>query len=129
MGDTTPTREFTVTFDANGGTGGPEPQTKKYGESLTLPNEKPTKDNSVFLGWIDSENADKTYEPGGVYSEEKDLKLQASWHTHSNDCYETVKINCSNCNGSGNCTHTWRAPIKENVRNMFCVWSGETCLV
>ena len=48
---------YTITFDANGGSGGPGTQTKTHGTDLTLSATVPTRTNYVFKGWATSANA------------------------------------------------------------------------
>lgn len=42
---------YTVSFNANGGSGAPGNQTKWYGENLTLSSTKPTRTGYTFKGW------------------------------------------------------------------------------
>ena len=42
---------YTITYNANGGTGAPSSQTKTYGVDLTLSSTKPTRTNYNFMGW------------------------------------------------------------------------------
>ena len=44
-------RLYTVTFDANGGVGAPQPQSKIHGVDLTLTAAQPTRANKTFVGW------------------------------------------------------------------------------
>ena len=49
---------WTVSFDANGGSGAPSAQTKTYGQALSLASlAKPTRTNYVFKGWATAANA------------------------------------------------------------------------
>lgn len=74
--------EYDVTYYANGGSGAPEKQTKIYGIDLTLSTVKPTKANSVFLGWAKSSAATTAqYQPGDTYTDNKTLSLWAVWTT------------------------------------------------
>lgn len=42
---------YTITYDANGGTGTMEPQTVKYGETFSLKRNTFTRENYVFVNW------------------------------------------------------------------------------
>ena len=69
-----------VTFNANGGNGGPTTQTKTYGESLLLTSETPTKEGCTFKGWNTNQDGTGTvYQPGGYYSADEDVTLYAQW--------------------------------------------------
>ena len=60
--------EYTVTYDANGGTGAPEPVTVESG-ATTLSAAVPERAHHRFLGWATSADAQRAqYQPGGTYS-------------------------------------------------------------
>ncbi len=50
---------YSVTFDANGGTGAPEPQTKTHGTTLTLSSTTPTKADTIVGSFIISLDANE----------------------------------------------------------------------
>lgn len=78
--------EYSVRYDANGGTGAPSAQTKYYANSLTLTEEIPEFDNRIFKGWSSDKNATVAeYLPGTVYTEDNDLTLFAVWDVPSPD--------------------------------------------
>ena len=72
---------YTVTYNANGGSGAPSAQTKKHGTTLTLSSAKPTRSGYTFMGWAESILKAKagfvSYSPGAAYSENADLRLYA----------------------------------------------------
>lgn len=70
-----------VTFDANGGTGAPGRVDKWYGENLTLPSTKPTRENYEFLGWSKTPTGTAEYQPGQTYggTPDADYTLYAVW--------------------------------------------------
>ena len=71
---------YTVTFDANGGSGAPGAQTKWYGENLTLSTTKPTRTGYQFAGWnTNSSGTGTNYASGGTYSANSAAKLYAKW--------------------------------------------------
>lgn len=71
---------YTVTYNANGGSGAPSAQTKTYGKALTLSNTKPTRTNYTFLGWSASKTATAaTYSAGGSYTANAAVTLYAVW--------------------------------------------------
>ena len=64
---------FTLNYDANGGTGAPDSQTRTASAptvnkvTFTVPNQTPTKADYTFKGWADSANATVAqYRPGGT---------------------------------------------------------------
>ncbi len=71
---------YTVSYNANGGTGAPSTQTKYYGDTLTLSSTKPTRTGYTFLGWSESSSATSaTYQAGGSYAANKSTTLYAVW--------------------------------------------------
>ncbi|MDR1767565.1 MAG: InlB B-repeat-containing protein [Propionibacteriaceae bacterium] len=73
---------YTITYDANGGSGAPAPQTKTSGKALTLSSAKPTRATYTFLGWSTSSTAtggDSAYAPGKSYTQDKSITLYAIW--------------------------------------------------
>ena len=74
------TRQFTVSYNANGGIGAPANQTKIYGTNLTLSSSKPHRPGYSFVGWgTSSTDTTADYQPGGVYSKEANITLYAIW--------------------------------------------------
>ena len=77
---------YTVSYDANGGTGAPSSQVKKYGETLKLRTEIPTRSGYDFLGWAESPTATSaTYLAGATYSENAGITLYAVWRERNYD--------------------------------------------
>lgn len=75
-------KTYTITFNANGGSGGPSTATKTYGKALTLPTTTPTRTNYNFLGWAETSGATAAaYTAGGTYSKSitANTTLYAVW--------------------------------------------------
>lgn len=73
------TRQWTVSYNANGGTGAPGNQTKTYGYILTLSSQIPTREGYNFLGWSTSPNGGVQYSPGGQFGTDANTTLYAVW--------------------------------------------------
>lgn len=92
---------YTVSYNANGGTGAPGNQTKTYDKALTLSSTKPTRTNYNFKGWGTSASATTvTYAPGASYTNNAGVTLYAVWEI------AYIKPRISNltivkCNSSG----------------------------
>lgn len=72
--------KYTVSYNANGGTGAPTSQTKTYGVDLTLRTGTPTRAGYAFKGWATTKTATSAkYQPGGIYTDNKDVTLYAVW--------------------------------------------------
>ena len=75
---------YKVTYYANGGSGAPMEQEKKYGVNLTLSSTVPLRNGYVFTGWNTKEDGSgKKYSPGDIYSENEKLNLYAQWKTNA----------------------------------------------
>ncbi len=71
---------YTVSYNANGGTGAPANQTKTYGKTLTLSTTKPTRTNYNFKGWGTSASATTvSYAAGASYTNNAAITLYAIW--------------------------------------------------
>lgn len=88
-------RQYTVTYDANGGTSAPAAQTQNMDTALTLSTEKPQRSGYLFKGWATSIYGEVVYTPGFSYTACTDVTLYAVWYKA-----------CSTCGGSGNTTKT-----------------------
>lgn len=104
---------YTVSYNANGGTGAPSAQTKEHDKTLTLSTVKPNKANTSTAGYIITLNANggyvstpeltqynttsyafrswntnssgtgTTYNSGGSYTANADVTLYAIWNTNT----------------------------------------------
>ena len=102
-----------ISFNANGGSAAPEPQTKTYGTALTLTTTKPTRSGYRFKSWnTSSSGSGTTYSSGGSYTSNDAATLYAQWRTLASVGTLTV----TRCDSSGNsdplgayitCSATW----------------------
>lgn len=72
-------KTYTVSFEANGGTGAPSSQTKTHGVDLTLSSTVPTRTNYNFLGWATSSTGAVEYQAGDTFSVDANTVLYAIW--------------------------------------------------
>ncbi len=71
---------YTISYNANGGSGAPASQAKTYGITLTLSSTKPTRTGYTFQGWSTSSTATSaTYSAGGSYTANASATLYAVW--------------------------------------------------
>ncbi len=83
---------YTVSYNANGGSGAPSSQTKTHGMTLTLSSTKPTRSGYTFLGWSTSSTATSaTYQPGGSFTTNANTTLYAVWKLNSTILSENSK--------------------------------------
>lgn len=84
---------YTVTYNANGGTGAPASQVKTYGQTLTLSSTKPTRTGYSFVGWATSDIATvAVYEPEAEFSIDENITLYAVWE--KNVVLSSISIYC-----------------------------------
>lgn len=71
-------RTYTISYNANGGSGAPDSQTKYHGIKLLIPSIEPTKSGYTFLGWSTSPSATSAaYQPGEWYYANADRTFYA----------------------------------------------------
>lgn len=86
---------YTVSYNANGGSGAPSAQTKYKGVNLTLRSDEPTKEGYNFLGWATSSTASSpAYYPGGLFTTDATTTLYAVWESANNK--STITLSKSN---------------------------------
>ena len=80
---------YTITYNANGGSGAPASQTKTYGVNLTLSSTKPTRSGYTFIGWSTSSSATSaTYSAGGTFTSNANTTLYAVWRSNTLILYD-----------------------------------------
>lgn len=77
---TIPKGEYTITYNANGGSGAPAAQTATAGVAATLSSTKPTRTGYTFRGWGTASRASLVrYSAGGSITDSYDTVLYALW--------------------------------------------------
>lgn len=74
---------YSVSYNANGGTGAPSAQTKWHDETLTLSTTKPTRSGYSFQGWATSSGGSVAYASGAAYKSNAAVTLYAVWAASS----------------------------------------------
>lgn len=93
--------KYTVTYNANGGSGAPAAQTKTYGVALTLSSTKPTRSGYTFKGWGTSASSTTVaYAAGASYTNNASITLYAIW-TKSYTKPSIYYLSVNRCNSSG----------------------------
>ena len=82
-----PKPSYTVSYNANGGTGAPAAQTKWHNETLTLQSNEPTRTGHTFQGWATSSTGGVAYRASAAYTSNAGITLYAVWTAN------TVTIN------------------------------------
>lgn len=109
---------YTVSYNANGGSGAPAAQTKYYGTTLILSTTKPTRSGYAFLGWAytSSSTASVSYNPGDAYTINAGAVLYAVWG-HS------VSYNANGGSGAP-ATQYFRHGYSATLSSAKPTWSG-----
>lgn len=93
---TAPTKTYTITYNANGGSGAPGKQTKTYGKTLKLSTTKPTRTGYTFQGWGTSATGSVVYAAGVNYTANASDTLYAIWKANT----YTVKYDANGGTGA-----------------------------
>ena len=92
---------YTISYNANGGSGAPTAQTKTYGTDLTLTTSKPTRSGYTFNGWnTKSDGSGTNYSAGGKFTTNANTTLYAKWKQ------STYILRYNDSGGSGCSTET-----------------------
>jgi uncharacterized repeat protein (TIGR02543 family) len=106
---------FTVSYDANGGSGAPASQTKTGGEPLLLSSEEPTRDGYIFQGWATTPNGMVLYQPGASYVTDASVTLYAIWKGAN-----LVSKNARACIQFGGSVNTCRVVVRHSGSDTKC---------
>lgn len=89
---------YTVSYNANGGSGAPSNQTKQHDITLTLSSVKPTRSGYTFAGWgTSATDTGVKYSAGGQYTGNASITLYAIW---SNAAKLTITYNANGGSGA-----------------------------
>lgn len=117
---------YTITYNANTGSGAPGSQTKWYGEALTLSTATPTLAGYDFVGWSTTQSTPgsgtATYTAGGSYTANAAATLYAVWKR----AYIAPKISSLSVYRASNTSGT--ASDEGTYCYVKCTWSVDTTL-
>lgn len=98
----TETAPYSITYDANNGTGAPPPQNIYATCTYTISTIQPTRNGFSFLGWDTSSSATTaTYMPGDEVTPNGDLSLYAVWSETVKSVILTGNENIQSVTGGG----------------------------
>ena len=73
-------KEYTLSYNANGGSSAPEKEVKAQGTELTISSKKPTREGYNFIGWATKADATKAeYQAGDKYTLNGNITFYAVW--------------------------------------------------
>lgn len=117
---------YSITYNANTGSGAPGSQTKWYGEALTLSTTVPKLDGYDFVGWSTTQSTPgsgtATYTAGGSYTANSAATLYAVWKR----AYIAPKISSLSVYRASNTSGT--ASDEGKYCYVKCTWSVDTTL-
>lgn len=87
---------YTISYNANGGSGAPSAQTKWKDQALTLSTTKPTRTGYSFQGWATSASGSVAYASGASYTTNASVTLYAVWKANT----YTVSYNANGGSGA-----------------------------
>ena len=70
---------YTIAYNANGGSGAPQDQTKEWNKPISLSATKPTRQGYTFQGWATSSSGNVQYQPNASYTANANVTLYAIW--------------------------------------------------
>lgn len=80
--------DMTITFQSNGGVGGPTYQRFKGGSHIKITDEKPTKEGYHFVGWTRLKDDNKPYYYAGLWTNQpfsQNTTLYACWEAYDKE--------------------------------------------
>ena len=93
-------KTYTVSYNANGGSGAPGSQTKTHGTTLTLSSTKPTRSGYNFKGWATSASGSVSYAAGAKYTANSAVTLYAVWEL-AYTAPRITSLSINRCTSSG----------------------------
>ncbi len=122
---------YTITYNANGGSGAPSNQTKIHGITLTLSDTQPTRSGYTFLGWSTSSSATSaTYSVESSFRENADTTLYAVWKLSNVDVVTAVTLNKSSISLTEGEKTTLSATVyPSNATNKTVTWTSSNTSV
>ena len=125
---------YTVSYNATGGSGAPEAQTKLQGTALTLSSVVPTRSGFIFAGWSESSSASSIqYQPGAQYTQDRSIILYAVWNAapRAADPLDPVEEYVRRCyrlilgrEGEAAGVESWTSALKSGQRSGAEIVSG-----
>ena len=110
---------YTITYNANGGSGAPAAQSYTYATSgsINLSSTKPTRAGYTFQGWSQSSSASSaSYQPGQAWSRSNasNYTLYAVWKTVPASTITNMSLSKQSCTNSGGNERAWSCDISGN---------------
>lgn len=121
-------KTYTVTYNANGGSGAPGSQTKTENVDLKLSSTAPTRSGYTFSGWGTSASAAAvSYASGATYKNNANITLYAVWKAGTAPPF-TVKATASPSSGTTNDRYTYTVVTSAAATKITYSFNGNSTL-
>ena len=117
---------YTLSYNANGGSGAPSSQRVKANTGFYLSSTKPTRSGYTFLGWSTNKNATSaSYSAGAGVRISSNITLYAVWKKNATVNPTSVSLNYTSCTMNVGNTKQLSATIyPTNATNKSVSWSS-----
>ena len=115
---------YAVTFNANGGSGGPISQIKTQGAPLKLSEATPTRSGFKFTGWATSSSGAVAYQPGDNYTANAAVTLYSVWKAPEALSLNTAKA--VNITTGGQLEYFTFTPTTSGIHEFYSTGSYDT---
>lgn len=117
---------YTISYNANGGSGAPSAQSKWHGDTITISEKVPSRTGHTFKGWATSSSGSVAYSPEANYTNNASVTLYAVWQANT----YTITYNANGGTGAPpndiktyGVTLTLSTTIPERTNYKFLGWS------
>lgn len=120
------TTYYTLSYNANGGSGAPSSQRVKANTGFYLSSTKPTRSGYTFLGWSTNKNATSaSYSAGAGVRISSNITLYAVWKKNATVNPTSVSLNYTSCTMNvGNTKYLTATVYPSNASNKTVYWSS-----
>lgn len=120
------TTYYTLSYNANGGSGAPSSQRVKANTGFYLSSTKPTRSGYTFLGWSTNKNATSaSYSAGAGVRISSNITLYAVWKKNATVNPTSVSLNYTSCTMNvGNTKQLSATVYPTNATNKSVTWSS-----
>ncbi len=113
---------YSVTYNANNGSGEPSAQKKCHNINLTLSSTVPTRDGYTFDGWnTASDGSGTNYASGATYTDNTDLTLYAKWIQNTATLTDDSDLSALSAWAGKTCTVTYKRAFTAGKPSTVCL--------